>query len=89
MPGVSLGKKDGTWTLKQSWREGIKLNIDEKMIQKKGCNPTLVAQCKYKQAGEPDQEENIGKSGSPTLKKTAQRWVYFRSKQTRLARNSE
>jgi len=75
--------------IKTKLERGIKLNIDEKMIQKKGCNPPLVAQCKYKQAGEPDQEENIGKSESPTLKKTAQRLVYFRSKQTRLACNSE
>jgi len=65
MPGVSLRKKDGTWTLKQSWREAIKLNMDKKIIQKEGCNHTLVAQCEYKQAGEPDQEED---SESPTSK---------------------
>jgi len=34
MPGVSLRKKDRTWKLKQSCREAIKLNIDEKIIQK-------------------------------------------------------
>jgi len=43
----------------------------------------LVAQCEYKQAGEPDQEEDIGKSGSQTSKQ----WVYFRSQKTRLACN--